>query len=123
MTQPNVTTDELAMCLSLLESAEGAMTAIELAVGLHLSGNRETQRRHIRHLIRRLREDGSMIMATLQDGYYLTSDSQLYEDYLAGRQIGAKKVLGETHRRKKMLVEVGTGQGVLFSPLIGCGHA
>lgn len=97
------------------------MTAVELAAELRLPGSRETRRRHVRELIRKLRETGSMIIATLQDGYFLTDDPQLYQDYLNGKQIDAKKVLGKTHKQKKMLTEVGSGQGVLFGPLATTG--
>ncbi len=121
MPTPNVTTLEVARCLSILESADEPIVAAELAARLHLSGNRESQRRHIRAIIKQLRDDGSMIIATLQDGYFLTEDPQFYQDYLDGKQIDAKRILGETHRRKKMLTEVGSGQGVLFGPVVTTG--
>jgi len=121
MPTPNVTTLEVARCLSILESADEPIVAAELAARLHLPGNRESQRRHIRAIIKQLRDNGSMIIATLQDGYFLTEDPQFYQDYLDGKQIDAKRILGETHRRKKMLTEVGSGQGVLFGPVVTTG--
>jgi biotin operon repressor len=124
MSQPNITTFELAKCLSFLETAERAektMTAIELAGKLYLAGNRESQRRHVRALVEKLRKNGSMIVATLQDGYFLTKDPQLWRDYLEDKQIDAKKILGITHKRKRMLTEVGSRQGVLFGPLVTTG--
>lgn len=119
--KPNITTLELARCLSFLESAEEVMTAALLAAKLHLAGSRESQRRHVRALVKKLRDNGSMVVATLQDGYFLTEDPQLYQDYLEGRQIDAKSILGETHKRKRILTEVGSGQGVLFGPLVTTG--
>jgi len=119
--KPNITTLELARCLSFLESADKPLVAADLAQKMHLPGNRESQRRHVRAIIKQLRENGSMIAATLQEGYFLTEDLQLWRDYLEGRQIDAKHVLGETHKRKKMLTEVGSGQGVLFGPLVTTG--
>jgi biotin operon repressor len=117
----NITTLEAAKCLSFLESANKPMTAIELARKLYLAGNRESQRRHVRALVEKLRDNGSMIVATLQDGYFLTEDLQLWQDYLEDRQIDAKSILGETHRRKKMLADR-QGQGYLFAPgAICCG--
>jgi len=121
MTKPNVTTLDIARCLSILESAEGPIVAADLARRLHLPGNRETQRRHVRAIIEQLRDNGSMIVATLKDGYFLTEDLQLWGDYLDGRQIDAKRIFGETYKRKKMLTEVGSGQGVLFGPVVTTG--
>ena len=71
-------------------------------------------------IIEHLRDNGSMIVATLQQGYWLTEDSSLWRDYLEGRQIDAKRVLGETHKRKRQLTE---GQGFLFDMRINCGVA
>jgi len=111
--RPDVTTEEAARCLEILESAAAPIVAADLAAELNLAGSRETRRRHVRAIIRRLRRCGAMIVATLNDGYFLTDDWQIWHDYLSGRQIDAKKVLGETHRRKKMLADA-AGQGLLF---------
>jgi len=115
----NITTSEAARCLSILESAAEPMTAAALAARLGLSGSRETQRRRIRAIVEHLRNDCSAkIVATLQDGYFLTDDDKLWRDWLDGRQIDAKRVLGVTYKQKKMLTD-SQGQGVLFSP-VGC---
>lgn len=98
------------------------MVAAALAAALWLSGNRESQRRHVRAIVEHLRDNGSMIVATLQQGYWLTEDSQLWKDYLEGRQIDAKRVLGETHKRKRMLADA-KGQGLLFGQKVCCGVA
>ena len=122
MTKPNITASEAAGCLRILESATEPIVAAGLARKLYLAGNRESQRRHVRAIIKHLRHNGSQIVATLQDGYFLTEDSRLWRDYLEGRQIDAKRILGETHRRKRMLADA-AGQGLLFSQRIHCGVA
>jgi len=97
----NVTTQETAECLFILQEASGPMTAAELAGQLYLQGLRETQRRRVRALVKQLRDNGSMIVATLAGGYWLTKDHRLWTDYLEGRQIDAKRVLGQTYGRQK----------------------
>lgn len=122
MTKPNVTSDMAADCLKLLKAAGEPMTAIEIAGSLYLAGSRESKRRHVRAIIEQLRENGSQIIATLQAGYWLTDDARLWRDYLEGRQIDAKRILGQTHRKKKMLANT-KGQGLLFAPqrtICGC---
>jgi len=122
MDKTNITTSEAADCLRILQSAAGWLTAVELARKLNLAGNRETCRRHVRAIIEHLRDNGSMIIATLQDGYFLTEDGELWKDYLDHRQIDAKRILGETHKRKKLVDS--KGQGLLFEPpRICCGVA
>ena len=96
--------------------------AAKLAARLFLPGNRETQRRHIRAIVKLLRDNGSRIIATLWGGYFLTDDPQLWRDYLEGRQIDAKRILGETHRRKRMLADA-QGQRMLFDNRTRCGVA
>lgn len=123
MNKLNITTTEAAECLRLLSNANEPIVAADLAAKLYLTGSRETQRRHIRAIIKQLRDNGSMIIATLWGGYFLTNDPQLWREYLKGRQIGAKRVLGETHKRRRMLTDA-AGQGVLFKPpRIACGCA
>jgi len=102
--------------LEALEGAEAPMTAAQIAAWLRLSGSRETQRRRVRAIVEGLRKGGSMIVATLQEGYWLTDDAKLYKRYLAGRQIDAKKVLGKTHRKQREMLADSGGQGVLFRP-------
>lgn len=122
MSEPNITTDEAARCLAILESAAEPMTAALLAARLYLSGSRETQRRHVRALIKHLRDKcGSHIIATLWGGYLLTDDMQIWRDYINGRQIDAKRILAVTHKRKRILA--GNDQGVLFDNRIRCGVA
>jgi len=123
MDQVNITSPQAARCLRILENAAGKpIVAAELARQLGLAGNRETQRRHVRAIIEHLRETGAMVVATLQDGYFLTEDTSLWRDYLEGRQIDAKKILGQTHKKKRMLTDV-NGQGLLFTQRICCGVA
>lgn len=122
MDKPNITSSEVARCLSILESENRFVPASELARRLFLAGSHETQRRHVRAIIKQLRDNGSMIVATLWGGYFLTEDTQLWRDYLEGRQIDAKRILGETHRRKKMITYA-NGQGALFGQGIFCGVA
>lgn len=101
MSERNVTTQEVAECLVVLQQAAGPMTAAELSGQLYMQGLRETQRRHVRAIIKRLRDNGSMIVANLAGGYWLTKDHRLWSDYLEGRQIDAKRVLGETYGRQR----------------------
>ena len=56
-----------------------------------------------------------MIVAVGSRGYYLTEDPDIWKQYLDGRQIEAKKVMGETHKRKKIAAD-SKGQGLLFKP-------
>jgi hypothetical protein len=66
----------------------------------------------VRAIIKQLREDGAMIVATNQ-GYILTDDIDIWKDYLEGRQIDAKRVLAVTHEKKRMAAD-SKGQGLLF---------
>jgi len=122
MAKINITASEAAECLRILESATEPIVAADLARKLYLPGSRESQRRHVRAIVKHLRDNGSQIVATLWGGYFLTEDSQLWRDYLEGRQIDAKRILGETHKRKRMLADA-AGQGLLFSQRISCGVA
>lgn len=101
MTRGNITTEHVAGLLLILKDAGQPMVAAELAVRMRMSGNRESQRRAVRDLVKHLRDTGSMIIATLQGGYWLTDDYELWTDYLTGRTIDAKRVLGESYRRKR----------------------
>lgn len=115
MARPNVTTEEIVQCLRVLQAADKPLLAIDIANRLGLDGSRETKRRHVRGLVKTLRDDGHMIVASVPGGYFLTADEELWEQYLEGKKIDAKKVLGEMHRKKKMLVNE-KGQGMLFQP-------
>lgn len=122
MNEPNVTTDACAACLRILKAASEPMVAAELAAMMQLAGSRETQRRHVRAIVKHLRDNGSRIVATLTGGYWLTNDDGLWKDYLEGREIDAKRIIGEASRKKKMLSDA-KGQGMLFVPTTQCGCA
>jgi chromosome segregation and condensation protein ScpB len=114
--KPDLTTSEAAKCLSILETQAEPLTAIEIARLLGLHGSRETQRRRVRAIVERLRETGSRIVATLQNGYWLTEDDMTWRQYNEDRQVDAKRILAETHARKKQLNE--RRQLPLFAPPI-----
>jgi len=122
VSNPNITATEAAKCLRVLQDIAKPIVAADLAKKLALGGSRESQRRHVRAVIEHLRDNGSMVVATLQQGYWLTEDQRLWKDYLEGRQIDAKRVLGETHKRKRMLADA-KGQGLLFDQRIRYGVA
>jgi len=115
-----VTTDCAAACLRLLQSAMRPLPAVEIARRLELTGSRETQRRHVRAIIKLLRDNGSRIVATLDDGYLLTDDEKMWREYLDGKQIDAKRILAQTHKEKRMLSDA-NGQGILFRPVCTTG--
>ena len=104
------TGDELVSCLSILKSQP--MTAAQIAARLRLSGCRETQRRSVRAMVEVLRDKGCRIVATNRDGYFLTTDEKVWRDYLEGRQIDAKTVLGRTHGQIRQMRF--KAQGLLF---------
>ena len=107
----------VASCLELLKASAVPIVAADMAAKLGLEGSRETQRRKIRAAVKALRDDGAMIVATTYAGYFLTEDKDMYADYLDGKQIDAKRVLGETNRRKKNIKD-SHGQGLLFAPVV-----
>lgn len=119
MGRTDATSDDAARCLMLLEQAAKPMTAAELATRMSLAGSRETQRRHVRAIIKRLRDTGAHIVATLQGGYCLTEDDDVWRDYQEGRKIDAKRVIGEAHRRQRQIG--GDGQMLMFAP-VGSGY-
>jgi len=88
------------------------MLAAQIAERLGLSGSRETKRRKVRHLVGLLREKGVRIVANVNEGYKIARDSQEWLEYNEKRQIEAKEVLGESHRRNRY--ERTQGQGLLF---------
>ncbi len=114
--KPTVTREELAACLTLLQQADGPMTAIELAEKLGLGGCRETKRRHVREILTRLREGGHWIVGLNPDGNCLTHDPAAWKAYCEGRISEAKRRIGQAHKRKKAMVADASGQGVLFAP-------
>ena len=119
--KPNVTTDHLARCLVRLQNADGPATAAELAGMLALAGCRETRRRHVRAIIKDLRNRGHWIIATLTGGYWLTGDLAIWTDYLDGRAIDAKRIIGEASGRKRIVTADAQGQGLLFKPTCSTG--
>ena len=107
--------DLAAKCLALIKS-DGPIRAIALAVRLGIEGNRENKRRHIRAIVQHLRNDcGELIAADLIYGYYIAPTKEIWQMYLDGRQIDAKKILGITHKQLRM-VQDSKGQGLLFLP-------
>ncbi len=111
-TLPMPTTKEAAIIYQTLRYSERAWTAAELAARCGMDGNRESQRRAVREVIRSLRAQGHRIVATLEAGYALTEDESLWRDYLEGRKIDAKRILAEAGRRTKEARE--TKQEPLF---------
>lgn len=107
----------------ILRAAAQPMVAAELAAKMNLAGCRETQRRHVRAIIKQLRDGGEMIVADLSGGYWLTDDITLYKDYLEGRQIDAKKILGDTHKKKNVILQDTSGQELLFDNRVPAGCA
>jgi len=120
MSKPNITTEQANRLLAILQKANCTIVAADLAARLRLAGTRETQRRHVRAIIKHLRDNGNWVVATLQGGYFLTTDRRLWNDYNEGRQIDAKRVLAITHKRERTLFN-SAGQGVLFGPVVMTG--
>ena len=113
MGKPNITSDLAASCLAVLEAADAPLRAIAIARRLHLAGSRETQRRHVRAVVKLLRDKGCRIAASLHGGYFLAEEDDVWRAYLRSRQIDAKIVLGVTHKQNRMLTTA-SGQGLLF---------
>ena len=116
MTEIAVNSPEAATCLRILEEQAEPITAADMAAKLHLAGNRETQRRRVRAIVRHLRENGSRIVATLTDGYWLTEDEKTWREFQVHRQVDAKRILAESQRKVRQVNE--SGQGMLFQPPI-----
>lgn len=121
MNEPNITTDEAAQCLLVLQEARGPIVAAGLAKRLRLSGCRETQRRHVRAIIEHLRKNGSWIVGINPVGYALTRDHQIWRDYIDGRGVTAKRIFAEAHKQKRVLAD--GNQSLLFDTRIRCGVA
>jgi biotin operon repressor len=111
----NITADNCSRCLEILKSATEPIVAAEIARQLGLGGCRETQRREVRAIVTYLREQGSMIVASTIEGYWLTEDKDIWKDYQEKRAIDGKRIIAEASKRKK---EIGdnNGQGFLFMP-------
>ncbi len=101
-------------CLVVLSRAERPLVAAQIADRMGLAGSRETKRRKVRKIIRHLREvDGRWIVATLQDGYWLTDDPEIWKHRNEVRMIDGKRIIAEASRRQRM-VTTASGQGLLF---------
>jgi len=117
----NITTDEMGQVLRTLQQSNVFILAIDIAARLGLRGNHESNRRHIRSIVKKLREDGSKIISNMTDGYFLTDDDAIYREWLNDKTIDAKTILAKIHKAKQMLKD-SAGQGLLFSQKIhdGC---
>ncbi len=110
----NVTTDEVGRCLRVLQAAKCSIVAADLADKLGLVGSRESKRRHVRAIVKKLRDSGSMVVATKQNGYALTDDETIWAEYNEGRKIDAKRIFAKVYERQKER-PVDDGQGLLFT--------
>jgi biotin operon repressor len=111
---PITTTEQDAQTLALLKAANRPLHAVQIADRLGLAGNRETRRRHVRAIIKTLRDNGHWIVATRDNGYALTRDADLWADYQAGREIDARRIFADTHKHKRRMLIDKSGQGHLF---------
>jgi len=109
----NPLTDDLVRLLRIFETAEGPMTAVQIAGKLRLDGSIETQRRAVRAMVKELRDHGHWIVATLVEGYALTRNAGIWKDYSEHRAIDAKRIFWELSDRKKQMSD--GNQGLLFS--------
>ena len=116
---PIVNSEMAAACYGLLRASASPMTAAKIAESLGMGGCRETQRRHVRAIIKRLREAGCRVVADNKDGYQLTADDGLYARYLELQKRRATRRIGEAHGRQ-MACYAG-GQGALFGPVVCVG--
>jgi len=114
MSHGRLTTTELAGCLRILKEAHEPLVAAKIAGRLNLPGERETQRRHVRAIVKQLRDDGAWIVADLSGGYWLTEDAAIWTEYNEFRTVDAKRILGEAHHRTKIAKEP-SGQLVMFA--------
>ena len=115
-----ITTSEAARCLRILAEQAEPIVAADLAIRLGINGSRESQRRRVREIVRHLRENGSRIVATNREGYWLTEDDATWAEYNEGRSIDAKRILAEIYDRKKQLAD--RRQLPLFAPPILAAH-
>lgn len=125
MDNHDVTTNELAQCLAILRDADRPMTAAQIAKRLGLPGCRETQRRRVRAMTLALRDKGCRIVANQTDGIWLARNDREWRDYLEGRKIEAKTILGVTGPRIREAASKGQrllfGQRYTTGAYTGCG--
>jgi hypothetical protein len=105
--------DDLIRLLRIFETADGPMTAVQIAGKLRLEGSVETQRRTVRGWVKELRDRGHWIVATLVEGYALTRNPGTWKDYNEHRAIDARRIFWELSDRKKQMSD--GNQGLLFS--------
>ena len=117
MNYQQVTTDSARRCLAVLQESREPIVAADIAKRLGLAGSRESQRRRVRAMIKHLRDKAAAkIVATLGGGYMLTEDEQIWRDYLEGKLIDAKRIIGRAAEKKKKVIADKKGQGFLFAP-------
>ena len=111
--------DDAAKALRILTRSTEPVPAAAMAARLGFAGCRESMRRRVRAVVTHLRNSCGVMVIGSQAGYFVTEDEKLWQQYLDGRQIDAKKVLGVTGRQKRMVTD-SAGQGLLFVPGTGC---
>jgi biotin operon repressor len=116
-----ITTAKLDKTLDILKNAAGFMLSIELANKLGIGGSHELKKRTVRVIIKDLRDSGHWIVASVSYGYFLTKDLNLWREYNEGRQIDAKRIIGESAKRKNLVDS--RGQVMLFDSRVNCGCA
>ncbi len=110
--KPITTPSQQSELLHILQAAAEPAPAIDLANTAGLSGSHESKRRKVRDLIKKLRDNGHWIVATIQGGYWLTKDKYLWQQYNEHRSIDAKVILADISRRKQ--AQRDQPQGMLF---------
>lgn len=112
-----VTSGDGQGCLAILADSGEPIVAADIARRLHLAGSRETQRRRVRAIIKHLRDEtGAKIVATLGGGYMITDDEKIWREYLDGKLIDAKRIIGRAAQKKRKVIADKKGQGFLFAP-------
>jgi hypothetical protein len=112
--KPVIENEKLANALTLLKDASKPLPAAEMASRLGIEGGHETQRRRVREIIAELRNGGHWIVANFYDGYWLTADAAMWNEFCEKKMIDGKRMIGEAAKRKKA-AEVPAGQGRLFN--------
>jgi len=104
--------DEAQRLMCRLITAERPLKAILIAAMLGIEGDRETQKRHVRAIVRHLRRQGAWIVASLTEGYWLTHEPGIWREYTERRTVDARRILAEASRRRRQVREA--GQRMLF---------
>ena len=100
--------------LANLQDANKPITAIDLAERLELEGSRETQRRHVRILVRFLRHVGHKVCADSQAGYWLARYDGEWTKYLEAVRTRARFEFVSISKMSRAASDLATGQGKLF---------